>query len=90
MRYPGLDTASRLPAVRPDSSNAFRYHRAAHISAAASEATKTSPTTSATPCCPRAAYLHGFTFREELRSRGLLVVPAAMRPKRRAAASRVA
>lgn len=88
MRYTGLDTAFRLPAVRPDSSSAFRYHRAAHISAAASEVTKTSPTTSATPCCPRAAYLHGFTFREELRNRGLLVVPAEMRPKRRAAASR--
>ena len=90
MRYTGLDTAFRLPAVRTDSSSAFRYHRASHVSAAASEATKTSPTTSAGPRCPRAAYLHGFTFREELRNRGLLGVPAAMRPRRRAAASREA
>jgi hypothetical protein len=88
MRYTGLDTA--VGAVRPDSSSAFRHHRAAHISAGASEATKSSRATSDAPCCPRAAYLHGFTFREELRNRALLVVQAAMRPRRRAAASREA
>lgn len=86
MRYSGLDTALRLPSVSPTSSSAFRYHRAAHLSAAASEATRTSPTTSAAPRCPRTDYLHGFTFREELRRRGLLVLTGDMRARRRARA----
>lgn len=67
MRYSGLDTVLRLPSASPTSSSAFRYHRAAHLSAAASEATRTSATTSAAPRCPRTDYLHGSAFREELK-----------------------
>ena len=86
MRYSGLDTAFRLPSGSPTTSSAFRYHRAAHLSAAASEATRTSGTTSAPPRCPRSDYLHGFRVREELRHRGLLVVTDDMRARRRAPA----
>lgn len=68
MRYSGLDTAFRLPSGSPTSSSAFRYHRAAHLSAAASEVTRTPATTSAAPRCPRTDYLHGFRVREELKA----------------------
>ena len=84
MQYPALDPTLRLPAVRHDSSSAFRYGRSAHLAAAASEATRISATPLPAPRCQRADYLDGFAFRQEFRRRGLFVVSEAYRPRRRA------
>ena len=84
MQYPALDPTLWRPAVRLDSSSAFRYGRSAHLAAVASEATKTSATTLPVPRCPRADYLDGFAFRQEFRRRGLSVVSETFRPRRRA------
>jgi hypothetical protein len=86
MRYSALDPAFRLPAVRPDSSRAYRYTPLAHLTAVSPEASKPVPTTTAAPRCARTDYLHGFAFRLELRRRGLLPVPETLRPRRRALA----
>jgi hypothetical protein len=86
MPYAMLDLGSRLPEAGPASSRAFRYTRAAHQAASLSEVGTRGPTTASPARCPRAEYLLGFAVRAEMRRAGLLLQPAHLRPRRRAAA----
>jgi hypothetical protein len=86
MQYAMLDLESRLPEAGPTSSRAFRYTRAAHEAASLAEAGSRPPTTVPAHRCPRTEYLLGFAVRAEMRRAGLLLQPAHLRPRRRAAA----
>lgn len=87
MRYAALDLSASLPAARSDSSRLFTYGRRAHLAAISAEAAKRGPTAPVPPSCGRIEYLHGFTVREELRRRGLLVRPEVTRRPARAHAA---
>ncbi len=79
MRYAALDLSASLPTAHPDSSSPYTYGRAAHLAAISAEAVKHGPTTAAPLSCGRTEYLHGFTVRDELRRRGLLLRPVGVR-----------